>query len=56
MVALRHMRFPGQGSDLSHSLATLDSLVLGAQIEPASWHYRDATDPTAQQWELPYLL
>ena len=33
--------------------ATLDPLThcAGPGIKPASWHYRDATDPVVPQWE-----
>ena len=48
LAALWHMEFPGQRSDLSQLLPTLqlpDPLthVLSLGIEPVSWHCRDAT-------------
>ena len=52
--------FLGQGSGLSHSFNLSQNCgnarslnhCTGPGIEPASWCYRDATDPIAPQWEL----
>ena len=54
----RHMEFPDQGSDPSHSCdlccssSNPGSLTHCARpgIKPASWHFRNATDPVAPQW------
>ena len=56
----RHMEFPSQGSDLSHSFdlccscgnARSSTHCAGLGIEPVSWCCRDAFDPIAPQWEL----
>ena len=52
LAAPRHIEFPGQGSDLSHSCdlhgnAGSFNPLYCTGIEPVSWHCRDATEPTA---------
>ena len=57
----QHMKFSGQGSDLScscnlsHSCGNTGFLTHCARpgIELSSQRSQDATDPTAPQWELP---
>ena len=65
LAALRHVEFPGQGSDLSCSCTPVanytaagarpDPLTHCARpgIEPVSWQCRDTADPTAPQRECP---
>ena len=56
LVALWHMEFPGQGSDLSYSgrYSSAGSLThcVGPRMEPVSQCSRDATNPVAPQQEL----
>ena len=55
------MEFLGQGADLSTAanytttVAMLGSLThcAGPEVEPTSWHCREAEDPAALQQELP---
>ena len=63
LAALRHMEFPGQGSNLSRTVtqaavvAMLDPLTLcaGPEIKPVSQCYRDTIDPIAPQQELLHI-
>ena len=60
LAALRHLEFPGQGSDLSHicdlscSCGNARSLThcTGPGIEPASQHSQDAIVGTPRRWFL----
>ena len=60
LAAPWHMKFPGQGSDLSHSCHLSHSCshagslshCVGLGIEPASQGSQDAASPTVPQWEL----
>ena len=64
LTSLRHVEFPGQGTDLSHSCdlscscGDAGSLThcAGLGVKPASPCSQDAPDPAAPQWDLPGLL
>ena len=67
LATLRHMEFPGRGSDLSHSCdlslscdntRSFDLPPPNAWpwVEPVSWSRRDAAKPIKPQQKFPYFL